>query len=124
MGRVTCSRRICLKDKCRNARSCACTVCGPLKSVNPNIYDACIDACQEAPRPVSHRKYLCDTVTPEVLFNRYGLVLCGFDPQSTTEAELYHAHEATQEKKQAAQTKVIYAMGAILLVLLAVFILR
>ncbi len=125
MARVDCNKSNfwCWSNKCKETKKCACNVCGELKTINPNIYDACVDACQELPRPTSADKYLCDTVGPEVLFNRYGIIKCGFDPYETLEGELYIQTEEKKEESNSFQQKLIVALGAVLLLLILVLVL-
>ncbi len=124
MGRVECGRSnlICWSDTCKNARTCACNICGQLKALNPNLYDACVDACQQLPRPESADKFLCNTIGPEVLFNRYGVIKCGFDPYDTLEGDLYVKNEEDKKERNDFQTKLIVGLGGVLLILIFVFV--
>ena len=76
--RIDCNKRTCITGRCKKARRCACQVCGPLKNISETLYESCIDVCQDDPRPTSSESYLCGTVSPQVLYNSYGLELCGF----------------------------------------------
>ncbi len=76
--RIDCNKKTCLTGRCKDARKCACQVCGPLKNISETLYESCIDVCQDDPRPTSVESYLCGTVSPQVLYNSYGLELCGF----------------------------------------------
>ena len=76
--RIDCNKKTCITRRCKDARKCACQVCGPLKNISNTLYESCIDVCQNAPRPTTMESYLCDTVSPQVLYSRYGLELCGF----------------------------------------------
>ena len=120
MARVDCNRGNfwCWSKKCKAAKKCACNVCGPLKTVNLNLYDACVDDCQEVPRPVDSDTFLCKNIGPEVLFNRYGVVLCGFDPKQTLEAELFEKSEATKAKNQRFETNIMVGIGTLVLILI------
>jgi hypothetical protein len=81
--RIDCNKKTCLTRRCKDARKCACQVCGPLKNISNTLYESCIDVCQNAPRPTTMESYLCDTVSPQVLYSRYGLELCGFSAPSS-----------------------------------------
>ena len=76
--RIDCNKKTCWTGRCRDARKCACQVCGPLKNISETLYESCIDVCQDDPRPTSTESYLCGTVSPQVLYNSYGLEMCGF----------------------------------------------
>ena len=123
MARFDCNTRNfwCWSKKCKAAKKCSCNVCGELKAINPNLYDACVDACQEVPRPVDSDKYLCKTIGPEILFNRYGIIKCGFDPYKTLEGELYEKTEQKKVENQTFETNIMIGLGALLLILLIIF---
>ena len=123
MARIDCNRSnfLCW-SRCKKIKACACNVCGELKAINPNLFDACIDACQESPRPSTTDDYLCGTVGPEVLFNRFGVVKCGFDPYDTLEGELYVQTETQKAEDKSFQQKIIMGLGAFLLILIVVLI--
>jgi hypothetical protein len=126
MARIDCNKPnwLCLSTKCRKAKRCACNTCGELKAINPNLFDACIDACQEPPRPENADAYLCGTVGPEVLFNRFGVVMCGFDPyEETLEGQLFQQSETLKENENSFQQKLVIGLGAFLLILMLVLIL-
>jgi len=76
--RITCKRRRCVSGRCKKARRCACQVCGPLKNISSTLFESCIDVCQHDLRPPDMESYLCGTVSPQVLYNSYGLEMCGF----------------------------------------------
>ena len=125
MARFTCNTRNfwCWSKKCKEAKKCACNVCSELKAINPNLYDACIDACQEVPRPTDPDKYLCQNIGPEILFNRYGVVMCGFDPyEETLEGNLYKKTEAAKVENQSFETNIMIGRGALLLILIITFV--
>ena len=63
---------------CKSIRDCACR-CGPLKSINPNLFDGCVDQCNSAFQPLNHQDYLCRYVGGDVLFNNFGILDCGYD---------------------------------------------
>ena len=126
MARVDCNKSEfwCWREECKKSRSCACNVCNPIKAINANLYDACVDACQADPRPTDKDSYLCKAIGPEVLFNRYGLIMCDFDPYETVEGELFVATEQKVAEKTKNQSSMIWAMGGVLLLLILVFIFK
>ena len=125
MARFTCNTRNfwCWSKKGKAAKKCACNVCSELKAINPNLYDACIDACQVEPQPTDPDKYLCGNIGPEILFNRYGVVMCGFNPyEETLEGDLYKKTEADKAENQAFETNIMIGLGALLLILIIAFV--
>lgn len=120
--RTDCGTMLCLSTRCKRAKKCACNVCGELKAINPNLYDSCVDACQQVPRPTAADQYLCEEVSPEILFNRYGIIKCGFDPYDTLEGQLFTQQKEEQEQSTAFQQRIILGLGAFLLLLVLLFI--
>lgn len=118
--RIDCNKKQfwCWSKRCKQARSCACQVCSELKAINPNLYDACIDECQDAPRPSSTDTYLCDNIGADILFNRYGVIKCGFNPYETLEGQLYTEQEAQKEENRTFQNQIIIGLGIVVFLLL------
>lgn len=82
--RVTCDTNIFLRhpfnkgkrQKAQAIADCACG-CGGAKSINPNLFDACVDLCQENPN-LSQEEFLCEKVGGDVLFENFGIEKCGY----------------------------------------------
>ena len=82
---IECGKSCFLKGKdCKDIRDCMCS-CGPLKAINPNLYDGCVDACgssKASDRPKDHIDYKCNMVGAEALYHFNGGYLdsdCGYD---------------------------------------------
>ena len=87
-----------LQGECEAKKSCAC-MCEQFKAQNMNLFDACVGLCNSndpAKRPKSKDAFL-KTFDAADLYNRYKIILPGFDPTLTTEYKL-------QEDKQKRNT--------------------
>lgn len=82
-------------SKCKLRRDCACG-CGPLKSINPNLFQGCYDACAEPPRPTDPDDYMINFVGGQVMYNNYGMIIGGYNPHESAQ---YIAYEEQEEKK-------------------------
>lgn len=83
--RIDCNSSCFLARKgCKDIRKCACN-CGPLKAINPNLFDACVDQCNTDDRPVSGNDFMCNFLGGEVLFNNYGLLQCGYELEDSAQ---------------------------------------
>lgn len=87
--RITCGSSCFLgRSGCKAIRSCACN-CGPLKAINPNLFDACVDQCNSDERPNSADDFLCSFIGGETLYNNFGLIRCGYSPHESAQYQSY-----------------------------------
>jgi hypothetical protein len=118
--RIECGTSCFLRRKgCKDIRQCACT-CGPLKSINPNLFDACVDQCNTGSFPTDVQDFKCNFVGADVLFNYYGLIDCGYTVQDSASWQMFEGW--TDETKEANEssaktTKVIVFTLALLIIM-------
>ena len=125
MARIECKSGCFLRPKnCKKIRDCACK-CGELKSINPNLFDGCVDACNSGKAPANVDDYLCNFVGGDALYSYHGLLLCGFTPDQSTELktveetmDLIREMNEVQAQADAPAAKVRKAIIAILLILI------
>lgn len=72
---------------CREKRSCACNVCGPLLSVDYNLVESCYATCNDddaTKRPKSTQDFYSKLDAADI-YRRYKVSLPGFDPKTLPE---------------------------------------
>lgn len=87
------------RNNCRAAQRCI-SGCGDLRALNFNLYDGCVEACQQSPRPKNSQQYKCETVGGEALFEYYGLQECGFSLEDSAQHVAFTQLTQTQMQQQ------------------------
>ena len=111
---------------CREKRDCVCGACGPLQSLNLNLYESCANACNaENPkdRPTDKDAFL-NTFDAADLYKRYGIIIKGFDPTKTIE---YTENQKAQERvsqQERFQKNILYGVLFIFFAFLLYFFLK
>lgn len=101
------------RRKCNKIKDCVCR-CESLKALNINLFEGCKGACQdENNQPKNADDYKCNFIGPDVLFNQYQLVECGYDPSSDS---LQGQLSTELQQKQASQEKFERIIVGILIV--------
>lgn len=120
---IYCGKRMFLPSKSkRRKRACACRM-ETLRGVNLNLFEAGVGACQ-ADSSLTAEEFLCKNNDPAYLFSHYGIIDCGYDPNTSIEAQIYEDKQ-NQSGVSADQQRNILIGSAILLVgLLLYFILK
>lgn len=88
-------------DKCKKRTKCDCD-CGELKAINPNLYEACYNACAEPPRPIDADDFMENFLGGEIMFNNYGLLIDGYNPYDSAQ---YQAFDEQEERKAEANAE-------------------
>ena len=108
---------------CKDIRACACK-CGPLKALNPNLFDGCVDQCNSNNRPLDNQDYLCRFVGGEVLYNNYGLLNCGFTVRDSAQFQSWDIQSNAYNKSQASSNWLVLGLIALLSILLTLGLLQ
>ena len=99
-------------EDCKGKRDCAC-MCEQFKAQNMNLFDACIGLCNSNDpnkRPQSKDSFL-KTFDATDLYNRYKIILPGFDPTQTTEYKLQEdAQKRTTSQESFLQKIVLFSL--------------
>lgn len=108
------------RNTCKKIQKCISMTCAGLHTMNPNVLVDCEAHCQSNYNDMlSQEQFLCDAVGPDVLFKKYGLIRCGFNPKKQTfEGQQY---QENQEKAWYIQQLPIIGM-AIFVLLLGIYL--
>lgn len=105
----------CSDNECKTRRNCAC-MCSPLQATSFKLRDGCVDACngELSQIPTSIDDYLCRVFNrPDVLFNQYGMISCGYDFKKSAE------FQAKEEGNKLQDTAIKILLAVIIIVLIA-----
>ncbi len=90
--------------KCKEIRDCACR-CSPLKTINPNLYDACKTQCNSSDKPKDHEDFMCRFVGGETMYTNYGMLTCGFQVEESAQYQSWVEQQEAEEVATAGQRK-------------------
>jgi hypothetical protein len=123
-----CGDRDCFwNSDCQDKRSCVCDNCPDAFAADPTLYEACVVACNSDSRdnrPKSADDFMCNKVGGEVLWNRYHLTKCNYDPTQSLEAIKAKEGQELINKQGDNQTKIIGAFIAMIFFVIVFLVLK
>jgi hypothetical protein len=94
-------------DKCKADAECSCKSCATFKSIDLNLYEGCVAACNaETNRPKTREDYLKRFKAQE-LFDRYKIQVDGFDPTDTPEGKALKEAQGRTDTQQGFLGKIL-----------------
>ena len=103
------------RKDCEKKKSCVCGICGPLKSLNLNLYEGCKEACSGDEPPKSTKHYKCDIIGKDFLFRHYQIVDCGFDPKQSEDYKAVEEHNNEVKAQTEFERNIVFFLGLLIL---------
>ena len=125
---IRCGDKKCFwNSACKDKRTCVCDNCVESFATDPNLYEACVVACNSddrSKRPQSSEDFMCGKIGGEVLWSRYHLTKCNYDPTQSVEAKTAKKSQELINQQGNNQTKIIGAIMAMIFLVIVLMLFK